>query len=154
MLGLALAAFAGGHVGVLAASAPLRRYRIVEPLDGSPLVAAPLVLDDRIAQFIAGSEALDARLARLMREITASGDDASEVVPKIHAACELAKGALVVGLSEGGERERQATALACVARSGGGCMACARATCPSTRRRASSCARCGSASCGCSRSRC
>jgi hypothetical protein len=125
-LGLALAAFADGHVGVLAASAPLRRYRIVEPLDGSPLVAAPLVLDDRIAQFIAGSDALDARLARSLREITSTGDDASEIVPKIGAACELAKGALVVGLSEGGERERQATALA-VCRALGRRLYCVRA---------------------------
>jgi hypothetical protein len=111
-LGLALAAFPGGHVGVLAASAPLRRYRIVEPLDGSPLVAAPLVLDDRIAQFIAGSDGLDARLARSLREVVVAIDDASEIVPQVRAACELAGETLVVGLSEGGERERQATALA------------------------------------------
>ena len=63
-LGLALAAFSDGNVGMLSASAPLRQHRIFEPLDGSPLIAAPLVLDDRLAQFLAGSDACRPRLVR------------------------------------------------------------------------------------------
>ncbi|MCW5983255.1 MAG: ATP-binding protein [Bryobacteraceae bacterium] len=78
---IALALFTDGAAARFAAqrrleeAAPLRRFELVAveegPNAGAAFHARPLKLDDRIREFLAGSDALDPRLVRLTREAPA-----------------------------------------------------------------------------------
>src|SRR5215469_3559618 len=60
--GLALNLLEGAHWSALTPSAPLRRWRLVEPDGSAPLTTAPLRIDERILHYIAGINTLDVRL--------------------------------------------------------------------------------------------
>ncbi len=59
---LALAALPGGHWSALAPAAPLRRWRLLEPVGGGALTTAPLRIDERVLHHLVGVEYLDERL--------------------------------------------------------------------------------------------
>jgi AAA+ superfamily predicted ATPase len=64
--GLALAALEEPHWSALAPVRPLRRWRLLETDEGAPLVTSRLRIDERILHFLAGVNALDARLTPLV----------------------------------------------------------------------------------------
>ncbi|GLF93129.1 ATP-binding protein [Streptomyces yaizuensis] len=64
---LALAALGEPHWSALTPVAPLRRWRLVEPADESPLTTSRLRLDERILHFLLDSPYLDARLHGMLR---------------------------------------------------------------------------------------
>jgi hypothetical protein len=65
--GLALAALPEPHWSALTPVAPLRRWRLVEPVDETRLTGSPLRIDERVLHFLAGSPYLDARLHGMLR---------------------------------------------------------------------------------------
>jgi hypothetical protein len=64
--GLALAALREPHWSALTPDRPLRRFRLVEVDKGHGLSTAPLRIDERILHYLAGLNALDARLKALI----------------------------------------------------------------------------------------
>ncbi|MFC5569076.1 ATP-binding protein [Lysobacter yangpyeongensis] len=82
--GLALANLPEAHWSALTPSRPLRHWRLVEVDAGLRLVDSPLRVDERVLHFIAGINALDARLRPLLtlreppRLIAASHEDLSK----------------------------------------------------------------------------
>jgi ATPase family associated with various cellular activities (AAA)/Winged helix domain, variant len=76
--GLALGALEGAHWSALTPAAPLRRWRLVEPDGSAPLTTAPLRIDERILHYIAGINALDARLRPYVLQRPAAGEIARQ----------------------------------------------------------------------------
>lgn len=76
--GLALRLLEDAHWSALAAAAPLRRWRLVEPDGSAPLTTAPLRIDERILHYIAGINTLDARLRPYVLLRTATGEIAQQ----------------------------------------------------------------------------
>ncbi|AGA89623.1 AAA+ family ATPase [Thioflavicoccus mobilis 8321] len=66
---LALARLAEPHWSALTPGRPLRRWRLVEVADEAGLAAARLRIDERILHYLAGINALDARLVALLRPV-------------------------------------------------------------------------------------
>jgi hypothetical protein len=66
---LALAALGDPHWSALTPSRPLRRWRLVEPEEGAPLVHARWRIDERVLHFLAGVDGIDTRLRPLLRNI-------------------------------------------------------------------------------------
>ena len=62
---LALRVLPGAHWSALAPSAPLRRWRLVAPLDPASPVRSPLVADERVLHHLVGVDYLDPRVAAL-----------------------------------------------------------------------------------------
>ncbi|HUF63880.1 MAG TPA: hypothetical protein VMN36_17510, partial [Verrucomicrobiales bacterium] len=82
--GLALAALPEPHWDALAPSAPLRRWRMLEPAAGENLVDARLRIDERILHHLTGISYLDERLQGLIQPLgTAAG-----LVPSQEACAE------------------------------------------------------------------
>jgi hypothetical protein len=67
--GLALAVLPNPHWSALAPTAPLRRWRLIEPAIGPALTLAPLRIDERVMHHLVGISHLDERLAPLVRPI-------------------------------------------------------------------------------------
>lgn len=65
--GLALAVLAEPHWSALTPNRPLRRWRLVEPAEPSPLTSARLRIDERVLHYLAGINYLDSRLQPLLR---------------------------------------------------------------------------------------
>jgi hypothetical protein len=65
--GLAMATFAEPHWSGLSLARPLRRFRLVAIEAGHGLTSAPLRIDERILHYLAGINALDARLESLIQ---------------------------------------------------------------------------------------
>jgi len=61
--GLALAVLDEPHWSALSPAGPLRRWRLIEPLDGPSLTASPLRVAERVLHAIAGLDYLDEQLA-------------------------------------------------------------------------------------------
>ncbi|KOU60537.1 ATPase AAA [Streptomyces sp. MMG1533] len=120
---LALAALAEPHWSALTPVAPLRRWRIVEPVDESLLTASRLRLDERILHFLLDSPYLDARLHGQLRRTPVP-----QALPPSYdlAASRLAEGwttgsdAPLVEVTGGDLRSRADIAAAAAARSGVG----------------------------------
>jgi ATPase family associated with various cellular activities (AAA) len=70
---LALAALPSPHWSALTPTAPLRRWRVVEPVNqpGTPLTLNPLRIDERILHFLTGIQYLDDRLIGLIEAVSA-----------------------------------------------------------------------------------
>ncbi|HXI45138.1 MAG TPA: ATP-binding protein [Candidatus Acidoferrales bacterium] len=68
--GLALATLPGAHWSALLPDAPLRRWTLVRPAEGLPLVTAPLEVDEPVLHALTGLEALDPSLAPLLELAT------------------------------------------------------------------------------------
>jgi len=66
---LALATLADPHWSAIAASAPLRHWRLIEVGAGPVLTHAPLRIDERVLHFLAGIQQLDERLAVLLEPL-------------------------------------------------------------------------------------
>ena len=66
---LALRVLPGAHWSALAPSAPLRRWRLVAPLDPASPVRSPLVADERVLHYLVGVDYLDPRVAALGRPV-------------------------------------------------------------------------------------
>jgi hypothetical protein len=60
--GLAMAILPEPHWSALGSARPLRHFRMIEVEGGAGLTAAPLRLDERILHYLAGVDAIDARL--------------------------------------------------------------------------------------------
>jgi hypothetical protein len=86
--GLALAVLPDPHWSALTPMRPLRRWRLIEPLDDGALVAARLRIDERVLHYLAGVNYLDARLQPLLRGLgeAASMADAHRLVAAAIAA--------------------------------------------------------------------
>ena len=72
--GLALASLPGPHWSALSPSAPLRRWRLIEPVPvnpADPLAATPLRIDERILHFLCGVSTPEPRLRGLLETIPA-----------------------------------------------------------------------------------
>ncbi len=72
--GLALAVLPEAHWSALSPSAPLRRWRLIEPVPvnpADPLAATPLRIDERILHFLCGLSSPDPRLRSLLEPIPA-----------------------------------------------------------------------------------
>jgi hypothetical protein len=80
---LALAALPDPHWSALLPNAPLRRWRLIEPVTGTGLTVARLSIDERVMHYLVGISHLDERLAGLVRPIEAVRAD--DLVPS-HAA--------------------------------------------------------------------
>jgi hypothetical protein len=65
----ALAILPDAHWSALTPMRPLRRWRLVEPEEGTTLVTARLRIDERVLHYIAGVNDIDARLWPLLRVI-------------------------------------------------------------------------------------
>ena len=78
---LALAALPGAHWSALSPGAPLRWWRLVEPVGDGPLTARPLAVDERVLHFLAGVQHLDERLAGLVEPFAG----APEAIPSQRA---------------------------------------------------------------------
>jgi len=72
---LALAALTAPHWSALTASAPLRRWRLIELGSPDALTSSPLRIDERILHYIAGVSVRDERLAGLVEPVPAPTDD-------------------------------------------------------------------------------
>ncbi len=59
---LGLSILPGAHWNALAPSAPLRRWRLIEPGSGSVITQSPLRIDERILHYLTGITHLDERL--------------------------------------------------------------------------------------------
>ncbi len=70
---LALAVLPEGHWSALSPSAPLRYYRLVQPVVGAGLSSAPLQIDERILHYLMGVSQVDERLSGSLRELDAPG---------------------------------------------------------------------------------
>ncbi len=66
---LALAVLPEAHWSALTPSRPLRRWRLLEPAEGSALVSAQLRIDERVLHYLAGVNQIDPRLHPLLRRI-------------------------------------------------------------------------------------
>lgn len=66
---LALAVLPGAHWSALTPQAPLRRWRLLETSGNGALLTARLQIDERVLHYLAGINALDARLRPLLREL-------------------------------------------------------------------------------------
>jgi hypothetical protein len=71
--GLALATLADAHWSAITPVGPLRRERLLEPLNGRALTTARLALDERVLHFLAGVNYVDPRLAASFLEHTHAG---------------------------------------------------------------------------------
>ena len=68
--GLAMAALPGAHWSAIRPSAPLRRYRLLEPAGGGlTITQAPLRIDERILHHLTGLSQLDERIVPLLEPI-------------------------------------------------------------------------------------
>lgn len=67
--GLALRAFEGAHWTATLPGGPLRSWRVLEPAAGPHLLAAPLVLDERILHLLLGLDETDVRVSNLARRL-------------------------------------------------------------------------------------
>jgi ATPase family protein associated with various cellular activities (AAA)/winged helix domain-containing protein len=65
--GLAMAVLPEAHWSALGGARPLRHFRMVEIEGGAGLTAAPIRLDERILHYLAGVDAIDARLEPFLR---------------------------------------------------------------------------------------
>ncbi|GIH06866.1 ATPase [Rhizocola hellebori] len=65
----ALSVLGGGHWDAMATSAPLRRWRLVEPGAGAGLISRPLRIDERILHHLVGVVCLDSRLDGVVRAL-------------------------------------------------------------------------------------
>jgi hypothetical protein len=70
---LGLAALPAPHWSALTPAAPLRRWRLIEvqASSGTPLVASPLRIDERILHYLTGLQFPDERLAGLLESVPA-----------------------------------------------------------------------------------
>jgi hypothetical protein len=59
---LAMATLGGPHWSALAATAPLRRWRLIAMEAGHGLTTAPLHIEERVLHYLAGTNGIDARL--------------------------------------------------------------------------------------------
>jgi hypothetical protein len=59
---LAMATLGGPHWSALAATAPLRRWRLISLEAGQGLTTAPLRIEERVLHYLAGTNRIDARL--------------------------------------------------------------------------------------------
>jgi hypothetical protein len=66
---LALAVLPESHWSALNPSAPLRRWRLVEPLSGEALTTAPLRIDERVLHYLTGVQYLDERLTGFVEPV-------------------------------------------------------------------------------------
>jgi ATPase family associated with various cellular activities (AAA) len=71
---LALAALPGAHWSALSPGAPLRRWRLIEIINGSALTLGGLRIDERVLHYLAGVQHLDVRLAGLVDPVEATID--------------------------------------------------------------------------------
>jgi hypothetical protein len=69
--GLALAALPGAHWSACTPGRPLRRWRLVETTDDRALIAARVLIDERILHYLAGINEVDARLRSFLRPVAA-----------------------------------------------------------------------------------
>jgi len=76
--GLALSLLEGAHWSALTPGAPLRRWRLLEVDGSAPLTTAALRIDERILHYIAGINALDARLRPYAVPRTEAGEIAQQ----------------------------------------------------------------------------
>jgi hypothetical protein len=67
--GLALAALPGAHWDAVGPGAPLRRWRLLEPVPGATIATRPLRIDERILHYLTGVEAPDERLDGVVRAV-------------------------------------------------------------------------------------
>jgi len=89
-LAIAVAALQESHWSALTPARPLRRWRLVEPADGSALATARLRIDERVLHYLAGVNYLDPRLQPFVR-----GIEHAELMAASHAAtCRSAVAAL------------------------------------------------------------
>jgi hypothetical protein len=80
---LALATLPDAHWSALAPTAPLRRWRLIEPGTGPVLTVAPLRIDERVLHYLVGISHLDERLAGIVEPLEPAAADG--LVPS-HAA--------------------------------------------------------------------
>jgi hypothetical protein len=71
--GLALAALPDPHWSALTPVRPLRRWRLVEPVDDSALSTSRLRIDERVLHYLAGVNYMDQRLRPLVRTVPEPG---------------------------------------------------------------------------------
>ncbi|MFT3699401.1 MAG: ATP-binding protein [Kofleriaceae bacterium] len=116
-LGLLMNAIAGANPAALSPGGALRKYRIVTPLEGAPLLIAPLMLDETIVHVLMGSTELDERLAIMLRELVDIHHGRPDVVDQI-AATRAATPDILIGLTGTSEDERQAVAAGACATMG------------------------------------
>jgi hypothetical protein len=71
--GLGFRALAGAHWTAISPRGPLREWGLVEVGGGVPLLAAPLVVDERVLHFLLGTPAGDPRLEWLVQPLGDAG---------------------------------------------------------------------------------
>jgi SpoVK/Ycf46/Vps4 family AAA+-type ATPase len=69
--GLALAALPGAHWSALSASAPLRRWRLIELGPGETLTTSALRIEERVLHFLTGAKVMEERLQGLIQPVAA-----------------------------------------------------------------------------------
>ena len=69
---LALAVLPEAHWSAVAAAAPLRAWRLVEPARDEGVATAPLRIDERVLHFLTGTSFVDERLAELVTPLPTS----------------------------------------------------------------------------------
>lgn len=67
--GMALALLEGPHWSAISRARPLRYWRLIETTANSPLLTAPLRIDERILQYLIGVPAMDERLEPLFHSL-------------------------------------------------------------------------------------
>jgi hypothetical protein len=67
--GLALAALADPHWSALTPAHPLRRWRLIEPVEEAVFTTARLRIDERVLHYLAGINYLDPRLQPMLRPV-------------------------------------------------------------------------------------
>jgi hypothetical protein len=72
--GLALAAHPQAQWNALAPAAPLRGWRLIEPVNPSALTGSPLRIDERVLHFLTGVQYLDERLRGFVEPVWFDGE--------------------------------------------------------------------------------
>ena len=146
--GLSLAWLPEPHWSALAPTAPLRRWRLVEPEPGPSLTAARLRIDERVLHLLAGVSYRDPRLTGLVETL-----EPPTALPPSHAAIAEGLGAFIAGSASprvhlGGPDVGRAPAIAAAgcAIAGRGAVRLHATDLPRSATDAPSCSACGSAS--------
>jgi hypothetical protein len=71
---LALASLSNAHWSALTPSSPLRRWRLIEIVNGETLTQSPLRMDERVLHYLTGVQYLDERLAGIIEPLRISND--------------------------------------------------------------------------------
>jgi ATPase family associated with various cellular activities (AAA) len=113
---LALAALPGAHWSALNPAASLRRWKLLEVVNGSTLTSSALRVDERVLHYLAGVNTLDARLLSMLEPIRGEADlvqSQREIVERVVNAWSQRNAPVPVVQLIGADREgRRAMALA------------------------------------------